>query len=317
MSTTTVKAPAGQVGARGSTRPRASLTHPPKVGFALVSPALAFVLVFVVAPLILAVYISLTNWPLIGGYHFVGLLNYLNLFQDPTFVQSILYTLLYTVIVTVPILALGYFLAVVVRSRRRGATLLRTIFFLPYVVGLSTLSFMLVLEAQPNSGLVNVLLKLLHITDGSTAWLVNGPLATGLIIVFVVWAVSGLTMVLVMSAMQGIPDEIYEAASLEGATWWQQERLITMPIIRNTIALSVIISVTGSLLAFTQFYILTQGGPGTETQTIVGYIYNRAFVQLQLGAATAEAFALIVLIALITAFQFWALRDRDGREARA
>jgi multiple sugar transport system permease protein len=226
-------------------------------------------------------------------------------------VQSILFTLLYTAIVTVPILALGYFLAVLVRSKRRGATLLRTIFFLPYVVGLTTLSFMLVLEAQPNSGLVNVLLKLLHITDGSTAWLVDGPLATGLICVFVVWAVSGLTMTLVMSAMQGIPDEVYEAASLEGATWWQMERLITIPIIKNTIALSVIISVTGSLLAFTQFYILTQGGPGTQTQTIVGYIYNRAFVQLQLGAATAEAFALIVVIALVTAFQFWALRDKD------
>lgn len=297
----------------GDGRPprRVSLTHPPGTGFALVIPALVFVVVFVVAPLVIAVYISFTNWPLIGEYHFVGLLNYLNLFQDPAFVQSILYTLLYTAIVTLPILALGYFLAVLVRSKRRGATLLRTIFFLPYVVGLSTLSFILVLEAQPSSGLVNVLLKLLHITDGSTAWLVNGPLATGLICTFVVWAVSGLTMVLVMSAMQGIPDEIYEAASLEGASWWQQERLITMPIIRNTIALSVIISVTGSLLAFTQFYILTQGGPGTETQTIVGYIYNRAFVQLQLGAATAEAFALIVVIGAVTAFQFWALRDRD------
>ncbi|MCU1528131.1 MAG: transporter permease [Frondihabitans sp.] len=293
------------------TKPRASLTHPPRVGLALVTPALVFVVVFVLAPLVIAVYISLTNWPLIGSYRFVGLLNYLNLFQDPAFVESIGYTLLYTVIVTIPILALGYFLAVLVRAKRRGATLLRTIFFLPYVVGLTTLSFMLVLEAQPSSGLVNVLLKLLHITDGTTAWLVNGPLATGLICVFVVWAVSGLTMVLVMSAMQGIPDEIYEAASLEGATWWQKERLITMPLIKNTIALSVVISVTGSLLAFTQFYILTQGGPGTQTQTIVGYIYNRAFVQLQLGAATAEAFALIVVVALVTAFQLWALRDRD------
>ena len=264
------------------------------------------------APLIIAIYISLTNWPLIGSYHFVGLLNYFNLFQDPTFVQSILYTLLYTVIVTLPILG-GRLL-----PRRPGALEATRCDDPPHDLlpavrrrALTTLSFMLVLEAQPSSGLVNVLLKLLHITDGTTAWLVNGPLATGLICVFVVWAVSGLTMVLVMSAMQGIPDEIYEAASLEGASWWQQERLITIPIIRNTLALSVIISVTGSLLAFTQFYILTQGGPGTETQTIVGYIYNRAFVQLQLGAATAEAFALIIVIGLVTAFQFWALREKD------
>ncbi|MET4782493.1 ABC-type sugar transport system permease subunit [Glaciihabitans sp. UYNi722] len=82
-------------------------------------------------------------------------------------------------------------------------------------------------------------------------------------------------------------------------------------MIRNTVALSVILSVIGSLLAFTQFYILTKGGPGTETQTIVNYIYNRGFVQLQLGAATAEAFALIIVVGLVTAFQFWALRNRD------
>ncbi|MBC7723631.1 MAG: sugar ABC transporter permease [Burkholderiaceae bacterium] len=295
-----------------SRKRRGSLIHPPRTGMMLVLPALLFVMVFVVAPLVLAVYISLTNWPLIGTYRFIGLANYLTLFQDPAFVQSILYTLLYTVIVTVPILVLGYLLAVLVRAKRRGATLLRTIFFLPYVVGLTTLSFILVLEAQPSSGLINVLLKLLNISDGSTAWLVNGPLATGLICVFIVWAVSGLTMVLIMSAMQGVPDEVYEAASLEGASWWQQERLITIPIIRNTIALSVIISVVGSLLAFTQFYILTRGGPGTETQTVVGYIYNRAFVQLQLGAATAGAFALIIVVALVTAFQFWALREKNS-----
>jgi multiple sugar transport system permease protein len=314
MSSISVKSTAGAVDtAAGGKKPtqRASLTHPPRTGLILVTPALIFVLVFVVAPLLIAIYISFTNWPLIGSYHFVGFLNYLNLFQDPAFVQSILFTLLYAAIVTLPILCLGYFLAVLVRAKRRGATLLRTFFFLPYVVGLTTLSFMLVLEAQPSSGLVNVLLKLLRITDGMTAFLVNGPLATGLICVFVVWAVSGLTMVLIMSAMQSIPEEIYEAATLEGATWWQRERLITVPMIKNTITLSVILSVTGSLLAFTQFYILTQGGPGTETQTIVGYIYNRGFVQLQLGAATAEAFALIVVIAVVTAFQFWALREKD------
>jgi multiple sugar transport system permease protein len=290
---------------------RNSLTHPPRTGALLVSPAIAFVAVFVLAPLVFALYISFTNWPLIGPYRFIGLQNYVTLFQDPVFVHAIGYTLLYTAIVTVPILALGYFLAVLVRARRRGSTLLRTVFFLPYVVGLTTLSFALVLEAQPNSGAVNVVLRALGITDGSTAWLVNGPLATLLISVLVVWGVSGLTMVLLMSAMQGIPDEVYESAQLEGASWWQTERMITFPMIRSTVALSVIISVIGSLLAFNQFYILTQGGPGTETTTIVNAIYNRGFVNLQLGAATAQSIALVVVIAAVTVFQFWALREKD------
>ena len=263
------------------------------------------------APLVVAIGISLTNFPLIGSYRFIGLANYASAFTDPAFGQSILYTLLYTFIVTGPILVLGYLLAVMIRSNRRGVKLLRTVFFLPYVVGLATLSFLMVLEAQPDSGAVNIVLKSLGITDGSTAWLVDGPQATGLICVLVVWGVSGLTMVLLMSGMQSIPSDVYESAELDGATWWQTERFVTLPMLRRTIALAVIISVIGSFLAFTQFFILTQGGPGSETTTVVMAIYKKAFVQLQLGAATAMSLLLVVIIGLVTAAQFWLLRERD------
>lgn len=317
MSTISAPGPAGVRSRtrRGARKPSSStaqsLTHPPRTGALLVAPAIAFVTVFVLVPLAFAIYISMTNWPLIGPYRFIGLQNYTSLFKDPVFVHAIGYTLLYTAIVTVPILVLGYFLAVLVRSRRRGSTLLRTLFFLPYVVGLTTLSFMLVLEAQPDSGAVNALLKWLGFTDGSTAWLVDGKLATALICALVIWTVPGLTMVLLMSAMQGIPDEVYESAQMEGASWWQTEWLITLPMIRQTIALSLILSVIGSLLAFNQFYILTQGGPGTDTTTIVNAIYNRGFVNLQLGAATAQSVTLVLVIAAVTAVQFWALRNKD------
>nr|WP_269449738.1 sugar ABC transporter permease [Auraticoccus cholistanensis] len=206
---------------------------------------------------------------------------------------------------------MGYFMAVLVRARRRGVTALRTILFLPYVVGLSTLSFMLVLEAQPGSGAVNLVLARLGLTDGQTAWLVDGNLATGLISALVIWAVPGLTMMLLMSAMQGIPSEVYESASLDGAGWWSQELLITVPLLRRTIAMCLIISVIGSFLAFTQFYVLTKGGPGSATTTVVQYIYNRAFIQLQLGSATALSILLVVVVGLVTAAQFWLLRERD------
>lgn len=302
--------------ARPPGRPRGwagegSLTHPAGTGLALVAPALAFVVVFVLAPLVFAVYMSLTNWPLIGSYQFVGLRNYLNIAQDEAFVRSVLYTLVYTGIVTVPILVVGYLMAVVVRANRRGSKLLRTVFFLPYVIGLSTLSFMMVLEAQPGSGAVNLVLEALGITDGSTAWLVDGPLATALISALVVWGVSGLTMLLLVSGMQGISRDIYESADLDGASWWQRERGITIPMLRRSIAMSLIISVIGSFLAFTQFFILTQGGPGRETTPIVMYIYQRAFVQLQVGAATALSLTLVLAVGLISAGQFWLLRERE------
>ncbi|MFC8887586.1 carbohydrate ABC transporter permease, partial [Streptomyces cinereoruber] len=282
-------------------RRHGTLTHPARTGLLLVAPAVAFVVVFVLVPLVSAVGISFTNLPLIGSWRFIGLENYASVLTDPTFWRAVGYTLLYTAIVTLPILALGYALAVVVRSNRRGATLLRTIFFVPYVIGLTTLSFLMLLEAQPNSGMVNVVLKALGITDGTTAWLVDGPLATGLLCVMVIWAVSGLTMVLLMSGMQGIPREVYESAELDGASWWVRERSITIPMLRRTIAMTVVLSVIGSLLAFTQFYILTQGGPGSDTTTVVMAIYRRAFVQLQLGAATAMSLVLVVITGLVTA----------------
>ena len=288
-----------------------SLTHPARTGLLLVTPAVLFVGVFVLVPLAFALVISLTNWPLIGTVKFSGLKNYGAIVSDAAFAKSVLYTLLYTVIVTGPILVLGYALAVLVRRKRRGSTVLRTVFFLPFVVGLSTLSFVTVLEAQPDSGAINIVLRKLGITDGTTAWLVDGPLATGLICVLVIWGVSGLTMMLLMAGMQAIPREYYESSELDGATWWQQEREITIPMLRRTIAMCVIISVVGSLLAFAQFYILTRGGPGTDTTTVVQYIYNRAFVQLQLGAATALSIVLVIVVGLVTAAQFRLLREKD------
>jgi len=264
-----------------------------------------------VLPLVYSGYLSLFQVRLVGGEVFAGLSNYVQAFTDPAFGWSILYTLIYTGIVTLPILLLGYTLAVLVRSNRRGAKVLRTVFFIPYVIGLTTLSFLMVLEAQPDSGMVNLILKWIGLTDGSTAWLVDGKLGTILICALVVWGVSGLTMMLLMSGMQGIPTDVYESAELDGAGWWRTERHVTVPMLRRTIALCLIISVIGSFLAFTQFFILTQGGPGSQTTTVVMAIYKRAFVQLQLGAATAMSLLLVVIIGLVTAAQFWLLRERD------
>jgi multiple sugar transport system permease protein len=311
MSAVTAERAATRPAARPHDGRRRSLTHPPRVGLLLVTPALVMIGVFVLAPLLFALGISFTNWPLIGEVGFTGLTNYVSIGSDLGFLRAVLYTLLYTGIVTLPILVLGYALAVLVRSRRRGATLLRTVFFLPFVVGLTTLSFITLLEAQPNSGAINLVLAALGITDGSTAWLVDGPLATVLVSALVVWGVSGLTMLLLMGGMQAIPREVYESADLDGASWWQQEWRITIPMLRRTIAMSLVISVIGSLLAFTQFYILTQGGPGSATATVVLYIYKRAFVQLQLGAATALSVVLVVVIALVTAVQMWLVRGEE------
>ncbi len=297
-------------------RPRGSLVRGrtlrarrARTGMVLVSPAFALVSVFVLFPLGFAVYISLTDWPLIGSYHFTGGRNYSELIHDPVFIHSVLFTLLYTAIVTGPILVLGYTMATFVRANRPGSVVFRTAFFLPFIVGLATESFMLLLELQPDSGAVDAVLGKLGLASLSTAWTVHYDLALGAICVFVIWFASGLTMMILMGGMQGIPSELYEAANVDGATWWQKERRITIPMLRRNIALSLIISVIGSFLAFNQFFILTQGGPGTSTESIVMWIYEEAFIAYHLGYATAGAIALVIVVGLISAAQFYLLRD--------
>jgi multiple sugar transport system permease protein len=280
-----------------------------RTGMVLVSPAFALVAVFVLFPLGFAIYISLTDWPLIGPYHFIGGRNYSLLVHDPEFLHSVLFTLLYTAIVTGPIFVVGYAMAVLVRANRRGSAFFRTAFFLPFIVGLATESFMLLLELQPQSGAADFVLHKLGLTSDDTAWTVHYGLALAAICVFVVWFASGLTMMLLMAGMQGIPRELYEASEVDGATWWQKERRITLPLLRRNIALSLIISVIGSFLAFNQFYILTEGGPGTSTQPVVMWIYDEAFVQYHLGYATAGAIALVVVVAILSTAQFYLLRD--------
>ncbi len=271
------------------------------------SPAVALIIVFVLFPLGYAAYISLTNWPLLGPYHFVGLANYKELLHDSGFKHSVIFTLTYTAIVTPPIFLVGYGLAALLRTNRFGAKYFRTVFFLPFVVGLSTVSFMFEIELQPNSGGVDFILSKLGIVSDSHAWTVNQTSALIAISVIVVWFASGLTMLILTGGMQSIPAELYEAADVDGASWWAKEWRITLPMLRRSIALALIISIIGSFLAFNQFYILAQNNVGLET--VVEWIYQTAFTRFQVGYATAMAICLVVVIALVTTAQFLILRD--------
>ncbi|MGC8627529.1 MAG: carbohydrate ABC transporter permease [Acidimicrobiales bacterium] len=277
-----------------------------RTGALLSAPALALVAAFVLFPLGFAVYISLTNWPLVGPYHFVGLANYSNAFHDPQFVHSVLFTLTYTGIVTGPIFVVGYGLAVLVRANRFGAKFFRTVFFLPFVVGLTTVSYMFTLELQPNSGGVDFVLSKLGLVSASQAWTVSYGPALLAICVIVVWFASGLTMLILMGGMQAVPEELYEAADADGASWWEKERLITLPLLRRPIALSLIISVIGSFLAFNQFFILVQNNGSLET--VVEWVYQTAFNQYHLAYGTTMAVLLMVVVAIVSAVQFLALR---------
>jgi multiple sugar transport system permease protein len=281
------------------------------VGLLFTSPALLLVGAFALFPLGFGIYISLTNWPLVGPYHFIGLSNYSSLIHNSEFLQSIVFTLKYTAIVTIPIFVVGYALAVFVRSNRRGTTVFRTLIFLPYIVGLVAESYMALVELQPSSGSVNFVLSKLGIASATTAWTVRTGLATTAICILVIWFASGLTMMLLMAGMQSIPTDLYESARVDGASWWSAERRITLPLLRRSIALSLIISVVGSFLAFNQFFIITDGGPGTSTVPVVMSIYQTAFADTDVGLASAMSVVLVIVVGLITFVQFHYLQG-DG-----
>jgi multiple sugar transport system permease protein len=278
-----------------------------RTGWLLCTPALVLVGAFVLFPLAFAVYISLTDWPLIGPYHYIGFQNYRDLFHDPLFRHAVVFTFEYTLLVTPPIFLLGYGLALLLRSNRPGAKIFRTLYFLPFVVGLTTVSFMFAIELQPGSGAVGWLLSKLHLASANQAWTVTHDSALITISAIVVWFAAGLTMLILTGGMQSIPRELYEAAEVDGASWFKKEMRITVPLLRRSIALSLIISVIGSLLAFNQFFILAQNNASLET--VVESVYQTGFSEYHLGYATSMALFLVVIIGIVSMIQFLALRD--------
>ncbi|WP_164743440.1 carbohydrate ABC transporter permease [Microbacterium sulfonylureivorans] len=283
-----------------------------RTGFLLTVPALVLVVGVVVIPIGFALWISANRWPLFGEISFVGLDNYIRVFQDAQFWQSVGFTLLYTAVVTGPVLIFGYLLAAFVRGERPGTRLFRTLLFLPTVVGLSTLSFLWYVELRPNFGLVNVTLKALGITNGQTGWSLHWVTGLAAVSVLVIWFAVGTTMVLLLGGMQSIPAEIYEAARIDGVNGWQREMLITVPLVRRNLAMATVLSVIASFLAFQQFVILTNGGPGRETTTVVMSIFHESFYAQQLGSATAMGVVVMLIVAALTAIQLILMRERDA-----
>ncbi|MDQ0924531.1 multiple sugar transport system permease protein [Pseudarthrobacter sp. W1I19] len=293
----------------GEKAPRRASRRDSYTGMLMLAPAVLLVAVFVIVPLVFAVVISLTNWPLVGEVEFNGIENYVTAFADTVFWGSILYTLGFAVISTALGITVGYLLAMLVRSNRRGAGLIRTAVFLPYVIGITSLSFVAILEFRPDSGALDQLLLNLGITPAPTAWLLDGTSATVLIVLLGAYVGAGFTMIILMSGMQSIPDELYESAQIDGAGRWKQEFLVTVPLLKRYLGLLTVMGFIGAILAFTQFFIITGGGPGTDTLTTMLYVYNKAFGDLQVGYATALSFVVVVIAAGLTLIQFRVMRE--------
>lgn len=283
-------------------------------GLAYATPALVLVAVFFLVPLGLLVWMSLHRWPLLGRSTWTGLANYVAIGGDATFLHSLLFTLLYTVLVTPVLFLLGFALALLVKERRRGAGLFRTIYFVPYVIGFASAAYLWLWLIDPGVGSIDKVLTDLHATHEPFQWTSTPTRALAAVILMVTWKVVGFTMLLLMGGMQAIPDELTEAARVDGAGWFSSLRHVTLPLLRRNIALVLVFSVVGSMLAFEQFYILTSGGPGNKTLTVVYWIYNSSFANFQLGYGAAMSVVLLVMLMIVSGVQLYLLRDRADEE---
>jgi multiple sugar transport system permease protein len=276
---------------------------------AYAAPAAVIVGLFFLVPLGLVLWMSLHEWPLLGEPTINAPHNYVAIADNFLFVDAVLFTIKYTVIVTIVLFGAAFGLALLVQRRRAGVGFFRTAFFLPGAVGFATASLLFYGLLSRDLGPLNPILTTLGVIDHAVSWISGSPnLALGSSIGLVVWRFAGFNMLILLTGLQAIPDDVYEAATVDGAGRWQQFTDITLPLLRPTIALVLILMITGSLLAFDQFYILTNGGPDNSTTSIVMVIVREAFTRFDLGSAAAVSVLVLAALILFNAVQLRVLR---------
>ncbi|MDX2605117.1 sugar ABC transporter permease [Streptomyces caniscabiei] len=281
-------------------------------GLAYAAPTAVFVAVFFVLPLLLVGQMSLSDWPLLAGDRGVNAPeNYTDITDTTLFWPAVRFTLLYTVIVTVILLGLALLLALLVQESRPGAGFFRTVYFLPGALGLASASLLFWGLYSPTTGPLGGVPEQLGLADEPVSFL-GSPTSALLSTVFlVVWKFAGFYMLILLVGLQRIPHEVYEAARMDGASRTQVFRSITLPLLRPSLALSLLLCVTGSLLAFDQFFVLTKGGPDNSTVTVVQLIYREAFQRMNLGTAAALSILVLAALLLLNVLQFRGLRRAD------
>ena len=272
-------------------------------GWLYVAPALLFVAVLVVIPFGQLIVMSTTDRSLLGGGKFVGLNNYIKIWNDSGFWRALLFTVKYTIVLTPILMILGFALALLTADNTPLRRLTRTIVFLPVVIGLSSSSLLWFWLFDEQVGLLNKLLVDLRVIAQPIVWFASADLAFWAVVISITWKVVGFGMVLFIAAIQSIDREILEAAVIDGAGYWKRALLIIVPLSRRIILLATLVSAIGSMLAFDQFYIMTSGGPRGQTFTAVYWIYQNSFVSFRLGYGAALSIVLTLIIFVFSTLQ--------------
>jgi multiple sugar transport system permease protein len=274
------------------------------LGLLYLAPALLFVATFTAYPLIQMIWMSLHDWSLIAAKKWVGAANFVKAWNDRQFWISLGFTLKYTLYITPILMILGYLVALLVAPNTPLRRATRGIVFVPVVIGLSVSSLLWYWLFNYHFGLVNRALMDLGVIAGQIVWFgESADRALWAVIVSIVWKVLGFGMLLFVAAIHAIPQEITEAAMVDGASYWQRVRRITLPLTARTVLLVTLFSVIGSLLAFDQFFLMTAGQPFNQTASSMFWVYLNSFPYLKLGYGAALSLVLAAIVLACTVVQ--------------
>lgn len=265
-------------------------------------PSLVGFVVFTAGPVVAAGVISLLDWNLFSPPTFAGLRNFWRLGEDPTFWSALVNTAYFT-FASVPLtIVVSLALALLLNQGLRRVAVFRSLLLLPYATITVAVAFVWIWLYIPHGGLVNAVLGALGI-DGP-AWLISDTWAMPALIAMSVWKGFGFGMVVFLAGLQAIPQQLYEAAEIDGTNPWQRFRSVTLPMLSPSLFFVVVTSIIGSFQVFDQALIMTNGGPGSDTTTLVMYIYRTGFENYEQGYAAAQSLVLFAFIVVITAVQF-------------
>jgi multiple sugar transport system permease protein/raffinose/stachyose/melibiose transport system permease protein len=284
------------------------------IGAAMVIPALAFFVLKVTIPVILAIYLSLTDWNGFTPYpNFIGLDNYARLLDDHRVVGAFVFTAMLAIIVTVVVNVIGIALAVLINKPGRLNSLFRVIFFYPHMISSLVIGFLWA-ALLSTRGVVN---SFLRSAEQSTLPFLSDPTwARWSVIMVIVWGTFGVHVVLYLAGLQSIPAELYEAATVDGANAWQKFRNVTVPMLAPMVTLNLVLVLIGTLKTYDLVLALTDGGPAGSTQTVAYRILRNSFVQNDLGFGAAQSVALMVIVGTASIAVVLLRRRSEERVAR-
>lgn len=288
-------------------RKKAFLKSESLYGYLFISPMVIGFALVMLFPLVYSIYMSLTDWQLLGDPNFIGTANYERLINDPEFLDVLKNTLIFT-FGLVPInIILALLLAMLLQKNLPGVGIFRTAIFIPVITSIVVWSIIWKYMFGTDEGFINQMLNLIGIKG--PAWLYTPNLSMGAVIFVSAIKNVGLNMMLFLSALLQVDKNLYEASYLDGASKWQRFWHITVPMITPTVFLTLILTIIGSMKVFGQIYVMTNGGPANSTKVLVYYIWENAFKLFDFGYASACALVLFVVILLFTIIQ-WVARKR-------